>query len=251
MPGRAGARAGSARRPSRRSTRTLTKAAISTAASVGPSTSRARRSSAQVDERTRPHRLRHDARARRLGAEGEGRQQVGADVEGEDLQHGQGEREVPDRQRPQHEGRQLGDVVGEVVGQEATDVRTSGPAELDRGHDRLETVVEQHDVGRLAGDLGARGSHRDADVGRAQGGSVVDAVAGHRHDVPARLQGDGDPELVLRRDAGDDGAVDGRAAPRAPRRRRAGRRPSGPCRPAGISPTSRADRPRPCAGGRR
>ena len=37
--------------------------------------------------------------------------------------------------------------------------------------------------------------------------AVVDAVAGHRHDVAACLQGPGDAQLVLRRDPGDDDAV--------------------------------------------
>ena len=40
-----------------------------------------------------------------------------------------------------------------------------------------------------------------------QGRPVVDAVAGHRHDVAAGLQRPGDPQLVLRRDPADHDAV--------------------------------------------
>ena len=63
---------------------------------------------------------------------------------------------------------------------------------------RGEVVVEQHEVGGLAGDVGARAAHGDADVGLVQGRAVVDAVAGHRHDVAAGVAGPGDAQLVLR-----------------------------------------------------
>ena len=62
-------------------------------------------------------------------------------------------------------GRELGDVVGEVVGEEAADVGERRAALLDGGDDGGEVVVEQHQVGRLAGDVGARPAHGDADVG--------------------------------------------------------------------------------------
>ena len=49
--------------------------------------------------------------------------------------------------------------------------------------------------------------HGDADVGLAQRGAVVDAVAGHRDHVPARPERPGDSELVLRGHPGDHHAV--------------------------------------------
>jgi hypothetical protein len=51
--------------------------------------------------------------------------------------------------------------------------------------------------------LGAGATHRDADVGQAQRRRVVDAVAGHCHDVPAALERLDDAQLVERGDAGD------------------------------------------------
>ena len=110
-------------------------------------------------------RARERARVGRLGAEGERGQQVGADVEAEDLQHAEGEREASAGQRPDDERGELGDVVGEVVGEEAADVGERRAALLDGGDDGGEVVVEQHEVGRLAGDVGARAAHGDADVG--------------------------------------------------------------------------------------
>ena len=61
-------------------------------------------------------------------------------------------------------------------------------AQLDGSDDRREAVVEQHDVGGLAGDIGAGGAHRHPDVGRPQRRPVVDPVARHRDDVAAGLQ---------------------------------------------------------------
>ena len=85
----------------------------------------------------------------------------------EDLQHAERQREAAARERPHDERRELGDVVGEVVGEEAADVGERRPALLDRGDDGGEVVVEQHEVGGLAGDVGARAAHGDADVGLA------------------------------------------------------------------------------------
>ena len=68
-------------------------------------------------------------------------------------------------------------------------------------------------------------AHRDADVGLAQRGRVVHAVARHRHDVPARLKARDDAELLLGGHPGEDAHVlDARGelvvatASRAPRR---------------------------------
>ena len=125
---------------------------------------------------------------RRLGAERGGGQRVGAEVEGEDLQHPEREREPAAGDRPQQERRELGDVVGEVVREELAGVEERRPAQPHRLDDGGEVVVEQHQVGRLAGHVGARATHRDADVGLLQRRAVVHAVAGHRDDVAARLQ---------------------------------------------------------------
>jgi hypothetical protein len=94
--------------------------------------------------------------------------------------------------------------VGEDVEEELADVGVDPPARLDRGDDRREVVVDEDHRRRLAGDVGPRATHRDADVGRAQRRRVVDAVAGHRDDVALLLQGVGDPQLRLGRAAGED-----------------------------------------------
>ena len=107
--------------------------------------------------------------------------------------------------------------------------------------DRREAVVGEHDVGGLARDVGARAAHRDADRGRLEGGSVVDAVARDGDRVAELLQCAHDAQLVGRRDARrdrggaqalaqgvvvevadldpcDDAAVDGDAEPVSDRR---------------------------------
>jgi hypothetical protein len=70
-----------------------------------------------------------------------------------------------------------------------------------------EVVVEEHEVGRFAGDVGSGAAHGDADVRGPEGGSVVHPIAGHGDDVTSCLQRAGDAELVLRCHAGQDEAV--------------------------------------------
>ena len=116
-------------------------------------------------------------------------------------------------------------------------------------------VVEQHQVGRLTCDVGPRSAHGHPDVRRAQRRTVVDPVPRHRHHVAARLQGHGDPQLVLGRDPCDDhrpGPAAHRARPcRSGRSRPSSTGPSWPMMPTsaamvravpGWSPVSRAIR---------
>ena len=63
---------------------------------------------------------------------------------------------------------------------------------------RRERAVEQHELGDRSAGLGAA-RHRDAAVGVLQGEHVVDAVAGHRDDVAARLQRLHHRPLLVRR----------------------------------------------------
>jgi hypothetical protein len=142
-----------------------------------------------------------------LGAESHRRERVGAEVEGEDLQHPQRQRESASGQCPDDEWCELGDVVGEVIGEEPTDVDVRRATLFDTADDAGEVVVEQHEVGCLARDVSARASHRNADVGLVKSRCIVDTVAGHGDDVAASVQGLGDPKLVLGGDPGDHHAV--------------------------------------------
>jgi hypothetical protein len=85
-----------------------------------------------------------------------------------------------------------------VVCEEPTDVGERRPTLLDASDDRREVVVEQHEIGGFAGDVGTGKAHRDADVDFVEGRTVVDSVAGHRHHVSPSAQRPGDPQLVLR-----------------------------------------------------
>ena len=51
-----------------------------------------------------------------------------------------------------------------------------------------EVVIREHHRGRFACNGRATGPHGDADVGLAQGGGIVDAIAGHGDDVTAALK---------------------------------------------------------------
>ena len=53
---------------------------------------------------------------------------------------------------------------------------------FDGHHDGGKGVVLEHDIRRLAGDIGAALAHGDADIGLLEGGRVVHAVARHGDD---------------------------------------------------------------------
>ena len=89
------------------------------------------------------------------------------------------------------------------------------------GH-RAEAPDEQHRVGVRLGQRGAA-AHGERDVGRAQHGGVVDAVADHRHHGARRLQLLHEGQLVGRQVAAD-GGVDAQLGRHAARQRVAGRR---------------------------
>ena len=71
------------------------------------------------------------------------------------------------------------DVLLEVVVQAA--------AHLHGAHDGGEVVVREDHHGGLLGDLRAGDAHGDADVRALQRRRVVDAVAGHGHDMALAL----------------------------------------------------------------
>ena len=108
----------------------------------------------------------------------------------------------PDRDREQHRVDRLGhEQVGDPL-----DVGDDAPAFGDDARQRREAAVEQHDLGDRARRRRAV-AHRDADVGVLQRERVVDAVAGHRDDVPTRLQRADDRALLVRRDPAEHGRV--------------------------------------------
>ena len=182
-------------------------AAISTTASVGAEHTEHADEERAVDQVPAERRSVERMGCRRLGAQGQGGEHVRADVERQDLEHAQGQREAASRERPDHERRELGHVVGEVVGEEPADVGVGRSPLLDGGDDGGEVVVQQDEVRGLAGDVGAGSAHRDPDVGLLQRRAVVDAVTGHRHHVPSGPERAGDAQLALRRHPAHDHAV--------------------------------------------
>jgi hypothetical protein len=128
-----------------------------------------------------------------LAAEGERREDLGAEVDGEDLQHRQGQWDGAAGEREKEERDDFRRGMGEDVEDELADVVEDAPPGLDRGDDRGEVVVGEHHRRRLAGDVCACEPHRDADVGAAERRRVVDAVSRHRDDVALCAQGVGDP----------------------------------------------------------
>ncbi|EXI66264.1 MAG: hypothetical protein AW07_04610 [Candidatus Accumulibacter sp. SK-11] len=147
----------------------------------------------------------HDAGSRRLDTEGHGRRAVHDDVDPEDLNRGEGRRHAEQR-RGEH-GDDGADIGGKLEADKLDDVVVDGASFLDSAHDGGEVVVGEHQGCGLLRDRGAGDAHGDADVGGFQRRGIIDAVAGHRDDMAARLQGLDDAQLVFGRDAGEDGGA--------------------------------------------
>ena len=89
-------------------------------------------------------------------------------------------------------------VAGEQELDGLLDVGINIPAVLDGLDDGGEVVIRQHHTGSVLGHLGAGDAHGHADVRLLQGRGVVDAVAGHGHQIAPLLPGPDDADLVLR-----------------------------------------------------
>ena len=73
-----------------------------------------------------------------------------------------------------------------------------------------EVGVEEHELGGVAGGVGA-GGHGDAAVGVLEGQHVVDTVAGHGHGVALPLEGADQLALLVGGDPAEDGVLPHRA----------------------------------------
>ena len=65
------------------------------------------------------------------------------------------------------------------------------PRDCDRIRNAIEPIDEDHDIGRLGRRARAARAHGDADVGRRQGRSIIDAVADHQGRIEPLLACDG------------------------------------------------------------
>ena len=140
-------------------------------------------------------RVLHDVGIALLQPQGEGRRAVADQIQPEKLNRPQGDGHA--HQHGPEDDEDFPDVAGEQEVHELADVGIDDPPLLDGRDDAGEIVVGEDHVRRLLGHVRAGDAHGDADVRPLQGRRVVDAVAGHRHDVAARLQGIDDPRLVL------------------------------------------------------
>ena len=145
----------------------------------------------------------HRARRRRLGDEGDRRADVHEQLQDDDVDRVErGGQPQHQRHGDDHDERDLG---AEVERDRAPELGGEAATALDGADDRRVGVVDEHEVGRLAGQIGPARAHRDADVRRGEGGRVVDAVAGDGDGLPSVLEDPDEPQLVLGRGAGDDG----------------------------------------------
>ena len=130
----------------------------------------------------------------------ERRQRVGEQVQPQQLERR--ERDDAEQRRPENE-RHLGQIRREQEPDRAVQVVLQDAPLGHRLDDRPEILAVEHHVRRLARQIGRPAAHGDPDVGRLEGGGVVDAVADHRHHLAARAQRADDGELVRGGDPGE------------------------------------------------
>ena len=97
-----------------------------------------------------------------------------------------------------------GGIAGEQELNGPLDVGIYVPAVLHGLHNGGEVIIRQHHTGGVLGDLRSRDAHGNADVRLLQGRGVVDAVAGHGHQIAPLLPRPDDPDLMLRGHPGID-----------------------------------------------
>ena len=148
----------------------------------------------------------HDRRAALADAEGQGWEDVGDEIEEQNL-------ERPDRQgrigdRGKGDDHDLADVAGEQVEHKLADVLKDDSSLPDGDDDGGKGIVGEDHIGGFACNLGAALTHGDADVGLFQGGGVVHAVAGHRDDGTRILMCGEQIHLLFRADTGKDAGTE-------------------------------------------
>ena len=145
----------------------------------------------------------HRRGRRGLGDERDRRADIHEQLQHDDVHRvkwgGQPERE---RHRDDHDQR---DLRAEVERDRAPQLRGQRAAALDCADDRRVGVIDEHQIGRLAGEIGSARAHRDPDVRRGEGRRVVDAVAGDADRFAAILQDPDEAQLVLGGGARDHG----------------------------------------------
>ena len=147
----------------------------------------------------------HRVRCRRLQRQCEGGEDVGNQIEPQNLESHERQRPA-DHQSDKHR-EDFRDVARQQVMEELENVPVNDPPLLDGSDDAGEVIVGDHHVGVFLGDLGPLDAHRDADVRLLHGRGVVHSVARHGDNVPLLLQRFDDPQLVLGRNAGKHGCV--------------------------------------------
>ena len=146
----------------------------------------------------------HDGAAGLVKAEGDRDGDVDDHVDPQDLQGGEGDPTGDGEDPSADEDGDVGDQGRHLEAEVFEEVVVQVAAVVDRLDDGGEVVVGQdHDRG-FFGDLGAGDAHGDPDVGRLEGGGVIDPVPGHGDHVAALFEQPDQAQLVLGGDPGHD-----------------------------------------------
>mmetsp|Transcript_11360 Transcript_11360/g.25637 ORF Transcript_11360/g.25637 Transcript_11360/m.25637 type:complete len:407 (-) Transcript_11360:1767-2987(-) len=150
--------------------------------------------------------LAHDVQVRRVESERRGGWAVGDQINPQQL-HGN-ETLWESERGGDEDGSNLADVAADHVADESLHVVVDRSSLRHRGDDRVEVVVRKHHVARLLRHLRARDAHCHANVREFECGRVVHAVARHRRNLAVHLQRLHNLDLILRRCARKDVALE-------------------------------------------
>lgn len=135
-------------------------------------------------------------------AQGERREDIGSEVDREDLHGGDGCRDTESESEEYRE--EFAHIRGEDIVSEFPEIGEDGAPLADAAYDIRKVIVEENHIGGFLGNIGADNTHRDADIGFFQGGRVVYAVTGHRDDFAVIFESGCDTKFLFRSDASED-----------------------------------------------
>ena len=151
----------------------------------------------------------HGQRGRRVGQEVDPEQLGGQQRHGHARHAGLRYAQKTSEDHAAEDREDLAHVGAEQVAQELANVVEDAAALSHSLDDGGEIVVRQDHLGRFLGDLGPGDAHGHADVCGLDSRGIVDAVAGHGHDLALVLERFDDLQLVLGGHAGVDGDLGG------------------------------------------
>ena len=126
-----------------------------------------------------PGRVLHGLGVRWLLAESHRRNDVGAEIYRQNLDHGQSKRDR--QQNIEQVGKNLRAIADKDIIGKLADVEKNGAPFLNAGHNRSKIVIQKNDLSRGAGHIGATLAHGNPNICSFESWRIIYAISGHSH----------------------------------------------------------------------